>query len=110
MPITDPWVEYCRRLNRFYRNGELKILVGAGLSRSANLPDWGALNKGLLKKYIERDLQGDKTAGLVDVDALVDDLYNALGRDAAADFVWNSAAPEMFFDDLAELLYQGRSF
>lgn len=109
----DPWPEYCRRLNKHYRQGNLRILAGAGLSVESDFPSWGDLNRGLLRKYIEEDLSRDvKARPLIQehLDGLVSDLYEAIGREAAADFVWNSSTRENFFDDLRSLLYYGRSF
>ncbi|MFL6417381.1 MAG: SIR2 family protein [Bryobacteraceae bacterium] len=110
---TDPWIEYCRRLNKHYRQGNLRILAGAGLSIDSGFPTWGELNRALLRKYIEEDLGSDPKAQPIvrqHLDELVQELYNSIGREAAADFVWNSSTRENFFEDLRRVLYNGREF
>lgn len=107
----DPWPEYCRRLNKHYRQGNLRILAGAGLSADSGFPSWGDLNRGLLRKYIAEDLGRDtKTQPIVreHLDELVRELYLAIGREAAAEFVWNSSTRENFFEDLRQILYGSR--
>ena len=107
----DPWPEYCRRLNKHYRQGNLRILAGAGLSIDSGFPSWGELNRGLLRKYIEEDLGRDPKTQLIvreHLDELVGELYETIGREAAADFVWNSSTRENFLEDLKQLLYAGR--
>ena len=109
---TDLWLEYCRRLNKHYRQGNLRVLVGAGLSVDSGFPSWGELNRALLRQYIEEDLGRDPKAQPIikrHLDELVSELYEAIGRDAAADFVWNSSTRENFFDDLRKTLYRDRS-
>lgn len=109
---TDPWPEYCRRLNKHYRQGNLRVLAGAGLSVDAGFPTWGDLNQALLRKYIEEDLGRDpKSRPIIQahLDDLVRELYDTIGREAAADFVWNSSTRENFFEDLRQLLYGGRT-
>lgn len=108
---TDPWIEYCRRLNKHYRQGNLRILAGAGLSIDSGFPSWGELNRALLRKYIEEDLGRDPKAQPIirqHLDELVEELYASIGREAAADFVWNSNTRENFFEDLRHVLYGGR--
>ena len=108
---TDPWIEYCRRLNKHYRQGNLRILAGAGLSIDSGFPTWGELNRALLRKYIEEDLGRDPKAQPIirqHLDELVQELYSSIGREAAADFVWNSSTRENFFEDLRHVLYNGR--
>ena len=108
---TDPWPEYCRRLNKHYRQGNLRVLAGAGLSVDAGFPSWGQLNQALLRKYIEEDLSRDpKSRPIIQqhLDELVSELYETIGREAAADFVWNSSTRENFFEDLRQHLYEGR--
>ena len=107
----DPWPEYCRRLNKHYRQSDLRILAGAGLSVDAGFPSWGELNQALLRRYIEDDLGRDpKSQPIIQqhLDELVDELYATIGREAAADFVWNSSTRENFFEDLRQLLYGDR--
>ncbi|MBV8828567.1 MAG: SIR2 family protein [Acidobacteriaceae bacterium] len=109
----DPWPEYCRRLNKHYRQGNLRILVGAGPSIDSNFPSWGELNRGLLLRYVQEDLGRDAKAKPIihdHVRQLVEELYETIGREAAADFVWNSSTRENFFEDLRVLLYRGRNY
>lgn len=108
---SDPWSEYCRRLNKHYRQGNLRVLAGAGLSIDSGFPTWGEMNRALLRKYIEEDLGRDPKAQPIikqHLDELVEELYSSIGREAAADFVWNSSTRENFFEDLRGVLYQGR--
>ena len=108
---TDPWIEYCRRLNKHYRQGNLRILAGAGLSIDSGFPTWGELNRALLRRYIEEDLGRDPKAQPIirqHLDELVQELYASIGREAAADFVWNSTTRENFFEDLRHVLYANR--
>ncbi len=88
------------------------MLAGAGLSVDAGFPSWGELNQALLRRYIEDDLGRDpKSQPIIQqhLDELVDELYQTIGREAAADFVWNSSTRENFFEDLRQLLYGDRS-
>ncbi len=81
------------------------------MSVDAGFPSWGDLNRALLRKYIEEDLGRDpKSKPIIrqHLDDLVKELYDTIGREAAADFVWNSSTRENFFEDLRQLLYQGR--
>lgn len=108
---SDPWSEYCRRLNKHYRQGNLRVLAGAGLSIDSGFPTWGELNRALLRKYIEEDLGRDPKAQPIikqHLDELVEELYSSIGREAAADFVWNSSTRENFFEDLRRVLYGSR--
>src|SRR5436305_10635457 len=108
---TDLWPEYCRRLNKHYRQGNLRILAGAGLSVDSGFPSWGELNRALLRKYVEEDLGRDPKAQPIikqHLDGLVEELYESIGRDAVADFVWNSNTRENLFEDLRNVLYGGR--
>ena len=89
----------------------MRVLAGAGLSVDADFPSWTHLNQTLLRKYIEEDLGRDpKSQPIIrqHLDELVSELYETIGREAAADFVWNSSTLENFFEDLRQLLYQGR--
>ena len=44
-----------RTLHSVYRQGDLRILVGNGLSIGSGLPTWEVLNRGLLQALIEAD-------------------------------------------------------
>lgn len=99
--------EHIERLHRYYREGKLRILVGAGVSMAADFPGWDALNRALLHGSLEDDPPEDQ-----DVDMLVEQLYDALGRELAADFVWQNEDPGRggdFFRLLVKALYQGRT-
>ena len=99
--------EHIERLHRYYREGKLRILVGAGVSMAADFPGWDALNRALLRGLLEDDPPEDQ-----DVDTLVEQLYGALGRELAADFVWQNEDPGRggdFFRVLVKALYQGRT-
>ncbi|MBV9937906.1 MAG: SIR2 family protein, partial [Acidobacteriaceae bacterium] len=99
-------------MNKHYRQGNLRVLAGAGLSVDSGFPSWGEMNRALLRKYIQEDLGSDPKAQPIireHLDELVNELYEAIGRDAAADFVWNSSTRENFFEDLRRTLYRGRS-
>jgi hypothetical protein len=99
--------EHVERLHHYYREGKLRILVGAGVSMAADFPGWDALNRALLRGLIETDPPEDQ-----DPEVLVDQLYAALGRESTADFVWQTEDPGRggdFFRILVNALYKGRT-
>lgn len=93
------------RLNRYYAERKLRILIGGGVSMAAGFPGWDALNQRLLRASLETD--PPKT----DVDDQVKRLYELLGRESVADFVWQHEDPDRggdFFRLLAAALYGDR--
>lgn len=100
--------EHLERLHRYYAERKLRILVGAGISVPAGFPKWDALNREVLRSSLEKD----PPEGCADLGALADSLCEALGRDAAADFVWQTEDPGRggdFFKLFARALYDGRT-
>jgi len=99
--------EHVERLHRYYREGKLRVLVGAGVSMAADFPGWDTLNRALLHGLLAGDPPEDQ-----DLDTLVEQLYGALGRESAADFVWQTQDPGRggdFFRLFVKALYQGRN-
>jgi hypothetical protein len=94
-------------LHSVYEKGALRILVGAGTSLDAGFRDWGTMNEELLKFQVETDIGifaqmlGDK------IPTIARNVYQAIGRDAAAALVWDRAG-RAFFREFAEILYRGR--
>lgn len=98
---------HVERLHRYYREGKLRVLVGAGVSMAADFPGWDTLNRALLHGLLEDDPPDDEN-----LETLVEQLYTALGRESAADFVWQTEDPGRggdFFRLFVKALYQGRS-
>jgi hypothetical protein len=99
--------QHLARLNRYFSEGSLRILVGAGVSIAAGYPSWDTLNTGLLRRWISKAPPQPPDT----VDALAKRVLETLGREAAADFVWQEEDPGRggeFFNMLAQELYGGR--
>ena len=103
----EPRTAAAERLHSAYEKGALRILVGAGTSLDAGFRDWGTMNEELLKAQVETDIGtfaqmlGDK------IPSMARNVYEAIGRDAAAALVWDRAG-KAFFRGFAEILYGGR--
>lgn len=52
--------EHVERLHRYYREGKLRVLVGAGVSMAADFLGWEALNRALLRGLLEDDRPEDQ--------------------------------------------------
>ncbi|HET7500824.1 MAG TPA: SIR2 family protein [Kofleriaceae bacterium] len=99
--------EHVERLHRYYREGKLRVLVGAGVSMAADFPSWDALNRALLHGLLEDDPPEGQS-----LEILVEQLYGALGRESTADFVWQTEDPGRggnFFRLFVKALYEGRT-
>ena len=102
-------------LHDYYQGGALRLLVGAGVSMASGLPGWEALNLGLTDAVIEQDLAGrcrDGENGYIrelvgpdGVRSVARDVYQRIGRDAAADFAWRRLGDRGFRSVLARALY-----
>ncbi len=104
MPVSVD--RYVDQLHRYFAAGSLRILVGAGVSRAAGFPGWDQLNLALLERSLADSRAHDPSNR-----RLAQEICGALGRDAAADFVWSSqdrAGAGAFFEMFAEVLYGGR--
>ncbi|HEY4239167.1 MAG TPA: hypothetical protein VGM88_05100 [Kofleriaceae bacterium] len=101
--MADVDVEIAR-LHRYYREGRLRILVGAGVSMAAGFPGWQDLNRLLVDGWIR------ETSGLSPAEqtSLAEQIINALSNDEIADFIWQQCDPGRggsFFQLLAHALY-----
>ena len=83
---------------------------------ASGLPGWDALNLGLLRAVIETDLRGRcenaegasyvrSLVGNESMEALTQEVYRRIGRDAAADFAWRRLGDTEFKRQLARQLY-----
>ncbi len=106
----DPRSEYVAKLHRAYTQKQLNIFVGAGLSQQSGFPGWDDLNRTLVRNYLNKDI-GDSTPAAMlaseNIEAKANNLYNVLGRDAAADFVQQGMRGG-FGEALAQALFGGR--
>jgi hypothetical protein len=86
----DPREPAIRELHNQFVKGQLRILIGNGISIGSGFPEWDELNEGLLKQLIESDTRSQNqwaTLLLPQLSQLTDALYAVLGREGAADFV-----------------------
>ena len=99
--------EVIKELHDAYNAKQLKIIVGAGVSRASGIPTWDELNRKLLSLFLAK-VHGSA--------ALADELYMKLGREAVAEFVLRSmearkhlGKPKPSFGELlSAALYGGR--
>ncbi len=113
--LVDAQRQLIEELHACYRAGSLRILVGAGVSMASGLPGWDALNMRLTQAVIEEDLvtrceqaQVGYVRSLVGqeaLDGLTEEVYQRLGREAAADFAWRRLGDKAFRSELADALY-----
>jgi hypothetical protein len=105
--LPVPIDRYLTQLHRYFAEGSLRVLVGAGVSKAAGFPGWDELNRGLLERSFRHyRLGGGKPA------LLADRICTALGREAAADFVWSNqelVGGGDFFKMFAGALYRDRA-
>ena len=95
-------------LHQSYRQGTLRILVGAGSSVASGFPRWDQLNLNLLDQFLRVETSENKFVTEEGRRSLAQRLYDSLGRDAAADFV-KLATGDEYFAHLARALYEGRA-
>jgi hypothetical protein len=100
--------EALAHLHQSYRQGQLRVLVGAGSSVASGFPRWDQLNLNLLIEFLRVETSENKFVTADGRRQLAQRLYDALGRDAAADFV-KLATGDHYFAHLAHALYEGRA-
>lgn len=100
------------RLHEAYRQGQLRLLVGAGVSVPAGFSTWDRLNERLLAAFLRQDLTHEDSLTwelIADrIPEVAKSLYQVIGRDAVADFVWKREGREDFFRKFAQVFYGGR--
>ncbi|WP_445773683.1 SIR2 family protein [Shewanella sp.] len=73
-PIRD-WKqereEIIDNLKQFYKKGQFSLLLGAGVSSSAGMPDWNTLLNSLFVTYLTQEFDGDTAIGENDIGELV---------------------------------------
>lgn len=99
-------------LHDAYKDGRLRILVGAGLSMQAGFPSWATLEQNLLRAYLKHEFENSQEGFLrlllPALPRLGNELHAQLGQ-GATDLVWkNAQTPARFFEMLAFALYEGR--
>jgi hypothetical protein len=94
-------------LHASYKSGKLRVLVGAGSSIGSGFPTWDELCLGLLERYLSDKHAEGTLVAREELSRLARGLLDALGRDAAGDFV-RLADPEQFHLRLAQALYRDR--
>src|SRR5438876_2299189 len=105
----DPRELTIRELHQQFVRGQLRILIGNGISIGSGLPPWDELNEGLVKQLIESDARSQNqwaTLLMPQLPQLTQSLYAILGREGAADFV-KLAKPKEFLRNVASALYRG---
>lgn len=108
---ADPRSMYVRRLNLAYRKGLLNVFVGAGISQESNFPSWEAFIKELMRQYLALTFESKTPVAMLastNIDSFAEEIFSALGREAAADFVYR-ASSKRFPSLLGDVLYDRRS-
>lgn len=90
-------------LHLAYSHGQLRVLVGAGMSLQSGLPGWDTLNLRLLEEHL-RERYGGVDLPRSQFEETARMLYARLGRDGSADMA-RMLATGRFEDQLARALY-----
>src|SRR5579871_104377 len=100
----DPRSPDINSLHRWYREGRLRLLIGAGTSIPSGFPTWDELNVGLLREHLM-----DDGVPVSIVETLAHKLYSTLGREGSADFVRTASENDgKFHKIVGKVLYAGR--
>lgn len=108
---VDSRRDYIRRLHQAYVRGRLNVFVGAGISQASGFAGWEKFNKELMRRYLASEIGNATPAAMLassNITSTAEELYEALGRDAVADFVYR-ATRTRFGKLLASVLYQDPS-
>lgn len=106
----DPRSEDVGRLHHAYADGRLNVFVGAGISQQSGFPGWDELNQWLVLRYLNEEIGASTPAAMLAAEHIIENantLYDAFGRDAAADFVAEGMRSH-FGSVLAQATYKGR--
>jgi len=63
--------EVVENLKDCYKKGQFSLLLGAGVSSSAGMPDWNTLLNSLFVTYLTQEFNGDVAIGDLDISDLV---------------------------------------
>lgn len=63
--------EIIENLKQFYKKGQFSLLLGAGVSSSAGMPDWNTLLNSLFVTYLTQEFDDDTAIGEKDIGELV---------------------------------------
>ncbi|MEZ7490444.1 hypothetical protein QO198_02660 [Pseudoalteromonas distincta] len=63
--------EVVENLKDCYKKGQFSLLLGAGVSSSAGMPDWNTLLNSLFVTYLTQEFNGDVAIGDLDISELV---------------------------------------
>jgi hypothetical protein len=99
----DPAEAVLSDLHLAYSHGQLRVLVGAGMSIQSGLPGWDTLNLRLLEEHL-RERYGGVDLPRSQFEETARGLYARLGRDGSADMARMLTAGR-FEDQLARALY-----
>jgi hypothetical protein len=99
----DPAEAVLSDLHLAYSHGQLRVLVGAGMSIQSGLPGWDTLNLRLLEEHL-RERYGGVDLPRDQFEETARTLYARLGRDGSADMARMLTAGR-FEDQLARALY-----
>jgi len=99
----DPAEAVLSDLHLAFSHGQLRVLVGAGMSIQSGLPGWDTLNLHLMEEHL-RERYGGVDLPRAQFSETARTLYARLGRDGSADMA-RMLATGRFEDQLARALY-----
>ncbi|HEY8209679.1 MAG TPA: hypothetical protein VIG99_19465, partial [Myxococcaceae bacterium] len=83
----DPSEAILSDLHLAYTHGQLRVLVGAGMSLNSGLPGWDTLNLRLVEEHLRERYGGMELLTDEQFAQTAQKLYARLGRDGSADLV-----------------------